>query len=103
MLTELEIFKLCFKDKPNDNEELTQDSNSKILEIMDKLTQKSHENTREKVKEYVKIFYRVWNGLIKFTRAQVNQGKLVSFSLLGSFYLINSDKNDESNHITKAV
>ena len=81
MITELEIFRMCLKTE-------------KVCKIMDRLTKKRYKFPKERIKSYMKMFFRVWNGLTKYIKSQTNQNRLVSFSLLGSFYLYNGSDND---------
>jgi hypothetical protein len=78
MLTEVDIFKICLKEP-------------KILKTMDKLTELEFPTVKDKIKNYVKIFYRVYNGFTKYIKAQTIQGRLISFSLLGSFYPLKNE------------
>lgn len=54
--------------------------------MMDKLVKKKFKSPKERIKTYVKMFFRVWNGLTKYIKSQTYKGRLVRFSLLGSFY-----------------
>ena len=58
----------------------------KTLKVMDKLAKKQFKTHKERVKYYLKLFYKVWNALTKYVKAQTSQGKLVAFPLIGSFY-----------------
>ena len=73
VLTEMDVFKKWIAWKST-QEKL----GSNILKL-------SNPKSKEDSKNMLKLYYKVWSGLTKFIRSQVNQQKWVYFSLLGSF------------------
>ncbi len=72
-LSEVDLFKHILSQRRN-------------VKIMEKILKLEFASKRDKIKHFVKLFFKVWNGFTKFLKKGVESDKAVGFSVFGYFY-----------------
>lgn len=81
--TELDVFKICLGNK------------STIQKLSKDILKCEDYKSKQSLKEWLKLYYKVWSGLTKFIRSQCSQNRWVHFSLVGSFSSVSNLENNK--------